>query len=222
MKYATFFLFFTLSLSTNTVWGQVRNFTTHNSISDVAFQGDYVWIGSQGGLVRYDNVTKTRKSFLAGNSPIKGGGITCIENGWKGSMWFGSFNAGVFYLSNDKWKHYTYPLTFAKHTEVVDLEVEPNNVAWVVVRSLDIGSTAANRLYRIEGDVVDHITTVTGNPLEVHAGRDNILWIKTHEGIIQYSKESEQVVAEFALEGSVNRTKLAIDANGNIILATPY
>lgn len=65
----------------------------------------YVWIGSYGGLIRYDGTTFRNYSK---DGLILSSSIRCLFEDSKGRLWIGTNDRGVYLYENDQFIHYEY------------------------------------------------------------------------------------------------------------------
>lgn len=72
-------------------------------ITDMAQQGDYVWIGSNNGVFRYDLRNQAWKSFTKNNSKLLSNKINFVSIDDKDILWIGT-EAGYVRVKGDKWK----------------------------------------------------------------------------------------------------------------------
>ncbi len=84
-----------------------RNGLPTGEANDVLQTGDgYIWIGSYGGLIRYDGTT-FRNFSLEGTLPSSS--VRALFEDSSGRLWIGTNDAGVFYMENDVIEHINAP-----------------------------------------------------------------------------------------------------------------
>lgn len=66
----------------------------------------YIWIGSYGGLIRYDGTTFRNYSV---QGAIESSSIRSLFEDSQGRLWIGTNDAGVFVMENDQFKHIKSP-----------------------------------------------------------------------------------------------------------------
>ncbi|MEN3039651.1 MAG: hypothetical protein ABDI07_11010 [Candidatus Kryptonium sp.] len=81
------FLFYKSSPSQNPEW---INFTYGNSVLAIAFEGNYVWVGTSGGLVRLDRTTGERIFYNRSNSGLPANIVLAINIDERGNKWIGT------------------------------------------------------------------------------------------------------------------------------------
>ncbi len=84
-----------------------RNGLPTGEANDVLQTSDgYIWIGSYGGLIRYDGTT-FRNFSLEGRLPSSS--VRALFEDHSGRLWIGTNDAGVFFMANDTIEHIQSP-----------------------------------------------------------------------------------------------------------------
>lgn len=198
-SYLLYLVFLLLPISLHAQ--QWANYTRDLQLSDVYIDDDEVWVGSQGGLTKTNLETGEFQSFLAGNSPIRGGGISGIERSPFGVLWFTSENAGIFTLTNGTWKHYDEGLLIHPYSEISHLQILPSRNVWALVNNGDEAIGA--KLVRIKDDEVDFFGNLPTRPIAFAAIDDSTMYIITLSAVFKYDVSSEQIIATFNPENSI-------------------
>lgn len=210
-------LFFSIQLQSQQNW---TNYTNHGNIYDVLIDGDDMWIGSQGGLIRNNKVKGEFGTYVAGNSPIKGGGIREIEKAPDGSLWLGSENAGLFNLKDGEWTHYYEGIIIEKNRYISNLEILPNGDVWFFVNA---GNDYQNRLLRIRNGEVKEFYNLPNEQTAFHAADENTIYLTYNHVIAKYDVLIGDVVEYYHSSNSIitmadNFRDILTDKNGVLIL----
>ncbi|MEN3039757.1 MAG: two-component regulator propeller domain-containing protein [Candidatus Kryptonium sp.] len=81
------FTFICFSFSQNPEW---VNFTYGNDVYAVALEGNYVWVGTVGGLVRFDRTTGAMTFYNKANSGLPDNYVFSIAIDGQGNKWIGT------------------------------------------------------------------------------------------------------------------------------------
>ncbi len=218
-------LFFLLSLCCITVIAQSSwtNYANDRLIDDVLVVGDDVWVGSQGGLTRTIIQTGEFQTYLAYNSPIKGGGIIEMEKAPDNSLWFISENAGIFHVKNGEWINYYADLITTSYYNIKNLQILPNGDVWFF---LDLPEDESpDKLARIRDGVVETFGNLPEDVRSIAIADEHTIFISTGDTIHQYDASIAQVTKKFHSGNSIISSddifrEIITDKNGTLILAT--
>jgi signal transduction histidine kinase/ligand-binding sensor domain-containing protein len=168
----------------------------------------YLWIGTTGGLVRFDGVR-----FVVfdreNTSPIKENSIFCLTVARDGSLWAGTDGGGLLRYQNGVFRHYSAADGLSNDFVRVVYE-DHEGILWV---GTDDG------LFRLSGD---RILRVDGQdnipPLAVHAIREDDtggLWVGGSKLVVIHKRDCK----EYPLKGylSASRVKSILQTRDRII-----
>jgi ligand-binding sensor domain-containing protein len=201
------------------------NYTNDRLIADILVDGNDVWVGSQGGLTRTDLQTGEFQTYLPGNSPIVGGGISEIAKGPDGSLWFGSENAGVFHVKNGEWIHYYDGIVADNYDEINNLQVISNGDAWFMARLG--GHQTKHRLFRIRNGILESFDNLPDNQRAFYVANESTIFFVSSDQLHRYDIVSQQVTHTFHPGNSVIGTTeklsdILADKHGKLIIPTDY
>ncbi len=217
----TLFLFgLTHVLSSQFYW---KNYANDFIIEDLIQIGDDMWIGSQGGLMKYNLSTGQKEIFQPWNSPLKGDEVTGMAKGLDGSLWIGVRYGGLFNYNNGLWTRYSNFLN-DDFTSVTNIIPRENGDVWFLVEKG--GCTICHRLFRLKDRSIKEFTGYEiNNDRTFHdytfEGEDKI-FLAQYGKVSIYSISQEKVITDFESISFVpedNNYKLSTDKNGNVILA---
>lgn len=197
------------------------NYTNDRLIEDVQVAGPNIWVASQGGLTRTNLQTGEFETYLACNSPIRGGGVSEIERAPDNSLWFVSENAGVFNLKNGEWTHYYDGIISEHFHRIQHLQILPNGDVWFFI---DLrGDRELNRLVRIRNGEIEFFGNLPGNIVSFVVIDEHSIFISDATSLHQYDASLAQVTSTFNTDNSILRSDdtfrdIISDKNGNIII----
>lgn len=89
-----------------TIFNEKNGLPTGEANTILQTSDGYIWIGSYGGLIRYDS-TNFRNYSLEG--AISSSSIRSLFEDSKGRLWIGTNDAGIFVMENDQLTHIKIP-----------------------------------------------------------------------------------------------------------------
>jgi ligand-binding sensor domain-containing protein/signal transduction histidine kinase len=171
----------------------------------------YLWIGTSGGLVRFDGVKFSRVN-LTTNSSIASLHITALCEDKSGALWVGTQQDGLFQLKAGSVQHHSKTGGLLDDS-ITSLATDQQGFVW-------IGTKAGLNL--AAGHDFRALTTLQGLPdnliAGVHVARSGTVWITTRNGMSRFVNGR---IAPFALQtDSQGRSPEYLgayeDRNGNI------
>lgn len=69
--------------------------------------GQYLWIGTNGGLVKFDRISRSYNVLHPSNSGLLMNAVTSLTKDREGALWVASRGAGVARLKDGNWTHFT-------------------------------------------------------------------------------------------------------------------
>ncbi len=151
-----------------------------------------LWIGTEAGLTKFDQVNKTWKSYNAENSDLKNDYINCLLLDKKENLWIGT-NKGLYVLDikRDVFKFYTKDNNLP-HNNINDLTEDIYGNIWIGTNKGVISYSFQNDNFQIPEilkNLPDNYITALKNDFE------NILWIGTRNGgLIRYNPSLDQII----------------------------
>jgi ligand-binding sensor domain-containing protein len=110
---------------------QWRDFTKATEVTALAQEGKYIWVGTKGGLIKFDTVTHVHELFLKTNSGIPVNWITCLLKDQNGALWIGTYQGGLARLDNGVWNKYdTHNQAFPDST-ILSLSIDSSSNVWI-------------------------------------------------------------------------------------------
>lgn len=90
-----------------TVYNEANGLPTGEANDVIQTSDGYVWIGSYGGLIRYDGTSFRNYSMESGG--LASSSVRALYEDSKGRLWVGTNDAGVYLLENDVFTHVESP-----------------------------------------------------------------------------------------------------------------
>ena len=107
MELKLFFAFFILCQPLYMLC-QVQNwqiYTNKNNVNSLQENHNFVWAGTNGGLIRINKHTNNISFFETTNSGLSCGWITTLELSKTDRLWIGTENFGIDVFDGETWKH---------------------------------------------------------------------------------------------------------------------
>ncbi len=177
------------------------NYTNDRLIADILVDGNEVWVGSQGGLTRTNIETGEFKTYLAGNSQIKGGGISEIEKAPDGSMWFGSENAGVFRLYQNEWTQYYNGIVDSVYRTIEGLQILPNGDVWFFIQKPN--NHYVHKMFRIRGGEIKSFDGLTSTKFSFCVVDESTLYMAGDNAIYKYDVNTSAITETYNADNSI-------------------
>ena len=114
-------------VSSASVQGMWTNYTSRNSINDIAVEGDYIWCATDGGVVRWDRKDGTYVKYFSGDI-LSCRHITAAAVDANNVKWFGTYR-GVSSFDGVTWTIYSTTNGLANN-HVYAVAVDADNVKW--------------------------------------------------------------------------------------------
>lgn len=134
---SVFLIFICIILRTSVSFGYSQNekwthFESVSGINDIVEHGKFIWICSNGGLIKFNKKTKEKKYFTKDNSKLPNNRVYSIVFENDGSKWIGT-EAGLVHVQNGEWKVYTSDNSDLPGNLITALAIDKNNTLWVGV-----------------------------------------------------------------------------------------
>ncbi len=91
------------------------NYTNGNYVNALAVEGDYVWAGTWGGVVRWNRTDGSYVKYTTDDGLVSNA-VHAIAVDGAGHKWFGTWNSGVSEFDGSTWTTYTTADGLASNT----------------------------------------------------------------------------------------------------------
>lgn len=90
-----------------TVYNETNGLPTGEANTVLQTSDGYIWIGSYGGLIRYDGTDFREYDLVDGD--VSSGAVRTLMEDSSGRLWIGTNDAGIFVMENDRFTHIASP-----------------------------------------------------------------------------------------------------------------
>lgn len=164
------------------------------NVKSMLADGDVLWVGTSGGLVKYDTISKKHEEFNSKTSPLLSNGIFFLDK-FDNKLWVGTYGGGLSVYDGKEWKNYNIPYGLADPF-VYGILKATNGDIWIATWSGanqiiggHIDDTSAWRTYTVEN-------TNGGLPNDWVYGMDvdskGVIWLGTEGGLARYDGKTWQ------------------------------
>ncbi len=156
-----FFLvfFLTVVLAAQDKW---INYSYTNAVLSIEHDGDYWWLGTEGGLVKFNESTHFIQVFNRGNSHIIANRIPLLSKDENNTLWLGSYH-GISKFDGQTFTNYTGDNSGLLNNNIKHLDFEKYSGLWVVTDSaLTFFDGSQWKHFRVDndGDSLKYISAV--------------------------------------------------------------
>lgn len=161
-------------------FNQTNGLPTGEANTVIQTSDGYVWIGSYGGLIRYDGTTFRNYSE---EGSIESSSIRALFEDGKGRLWIGTNDMGVYLCENNEF------------TQLAN----DNSNAYLSVRSFaecdgTVYAGTTSGLAKVSENGIEAVEAVTGTTVySMQADKNGVLWTCLDNGISQLLKNDEVI-----------------------------
>lgn len=169
----------------------------------------YVWIGSYGGLIRYDGTTFHNYSE---NGVFPSSSIRALFQDSSGRLWIGTNDQGVFFYENDGFTKVDYDDN-TKFLSVRSFAEDKNG-------SVYVGATSG--LARTDGGKLTQVSEkIDSTVYNIAADSNGVMWVCVDNGIAVLVRDGE-IIGEFDSSRYLKASMYCLNSaeNGDILLGT--
>ncbi len=138
------------------------NYTYTNAVLSIEYDGTYWWLGTEGGLVKFDENTHDIHVFNRGNSQIIANRIPFLARDENGTLWLGT-TWGIGKFDGQNFTNFTSDNSGLLNNNIKHLDYEENGGLWVVTDSALTFFDGSNwRHFRVDtdGDSLKYISAI--------------------------------------------------------------
>jgi len=207
----------TLTVLTQTASSTPTSMKAANQIRAMLIDknGD-LWTGGPGGIVHWDIKTGRYVIYTTHNS-LASNKITAIAQTLDGSLWFGSFGAGLFRFDGVSWQTYT-TYNGLPGDYIVSLATTPDGELWLDVVTTPYIAEPGYSGHFGKYDGTSWYPAIGGGFDRVIAALDGTLWGRYYmQGLWQFDGQKWNHISDITLE---DITALAVASDGVVWAAT--
>jgi ligand-binding sensor domain-containing protein len=101
-----FILSFVLCAGASAAGPQWRDYTSLKYVKTVYEHNGTLWIATHGGLIAYNETTKTQTLYTAANSGLPSNTVETVGSDKENNIWIGTYDAGIAMFDGSKWTKY--------------------------------------------------------------------------------------------------------------------
>ena len=173
-------------------------------------QDGYIWIGSYGGLIRYDGITFRN---FSGEGAIQSSSIRALLEDSQGRLWIGTNDVGVYRYENGVFTHFQYADT-QEFLSVRDFAEGSDGTIYVATTS-GLAKVGEEELLLVNEEV--HGMTIYSMAVD----RNGVLWTCQDDGIAQLL-DGDNLIYTFDSENMLDASVYCADVmqDGSLYLGT--
>lgn len=122
-------LFITVLLTLGAQAPNWLNYTCGKEVHCQAEEGNFIWAGTNGGLVRINKLTSQKTYYTGANSGLRGLSVTGIGIDSQGNKWISTF-AGLHKFDGTNWS-LTKPAEYSTNFNIRALAIDSQDNVWV-------------------------------------------------------------------------------------------
>lgn len=110
--------------------GDWLKLTNGNHVTDIAADGDVLWVATKGGLVKWDRVLNEKTFYNTLNSGLPSDKVEAIAVNGDGSIWIGTYDQGIVLYDGSDWTAYNSDNSDIPQGSIYDIELDENGDLW--------------------------------------------------------------------------------------------
>ncbi len=131
-----FFLITFLNIySQNPEW---INYTCGKDITSLAEEGNYLWVGTEGGLVKIDKTSGNPTFYNKANSDLPDNRVSVIVVDGSGNKWIGTCYGGLAVFDGTNWTVYNTSNSGLHHNKVASIAIDKSGTKWIGTNGLGL------------------------------------------------------------------------------------
>lgn len=192
------------------------NFTNTSDINALALQDKFLWMGTTGGVVRYNIATGEHTKFTTLDGLLENT-IYAVAVDAEGSAWFGSDQGITHYTPGGypEWESFT-EINGKQIQDVRAITIDANNATW-------FGFSGGIACYTSGENPAWETFNLSTSITSIAVGTESSLWIGSQSGLLHYAPNESPVWETFTTtHGLINNYVKALTSaeNGSLWIAT--
>lgn len=106
------------------------NYTNGQTVHAIALEGNTVWTGTEGGLVKLNKTTGGKTFFNKDNSGLPDNSVMSIAIDGSGNKWIGT-GSGLIKYDGLTWTNYTTSNSGLPHNVVTSVAIDGSGNKWI-------------------------------------------------------------------------------------------
>ena len=137
------------------------NYTYAAFFGNLAFEGDDVWVATQGGLVQVNRISGAKQVYLPTNSGLKGATVWDVLVDKEGVKWIGTEQGGLLGYDDTSWEQYREVNTGDTLIYIENLRQDTSGRLWFTSR-VNGDCNGCNKLLYLEDGRFHRVPNVPG------------------------------------------------------------
>lgn len=117
-------------LNSNAQNPQWLNYTNGDNIKALAEEGNNIWVGTEGGLVKLDKTTGNQTFYNKSNSGLPDNVVLSIAIDQNGTKWIGT-KGGLVEFDGTNWSTYNTSNSGLPNNTVTEITIDENGTKWI-------------------------------------------------------------------------------------------
>jgi signal transduction histidine kinase/ligand-binding sensor domain-containing protein len=166
-------------------WGTKEGLPQSSVTAILQTSDGYLWLGTQGGLVRFDGV-RFELFSPSTHRGLSSSRISALLEDRRGTLWIGTEDGGLVSYDRGVFAPFAHPLLSTGTIRAV--AAAPDDGLWIAAPEglVEIRAGTLTRLTRADGSTL----LPSGGMVDIAAGASGELWIGTREGLVRYTPTS--------------------------------
>ncbi len=107
------------------------NYNYGGAVTALAEEGDYMWVGTTGGLVKIDQATGETDFYDPINSDLPHSHVTQVVVDEAGLKWIGTEVGGLASFDGTSWVVYNQVNSGLLNNTILDIAIDSNGTKWI-------------------------------------------------------------------------------------------
>ncbi|MBI1932434.1 MAG: hypothetical protein HYS24_07835 [Ignavibacteriales bacterium] len=107
-----------------------KTYTNSSEVRDIAEESNFLWLATNGGLVKFDKLTGETEFYNRSNSGLPSIDLRSIAVDGHGNKWIGAYNSGLVKFDGITWTIFNTDNSDIPFNYVGPIEVDKNNNLW--------------------------------------------------------------------------------------------
>ena len=171
------------------------NYTNTNSINSLAIENEFLWIGTNGGLVKFNKNSGEKVCFNKANSGLPYNHVTAIYVDSSGNKWIGTSSVGLAKFNNFEWQVFNTSNSQLPDNSITSILYDySDNLVWI-------------------GTQYGGLINYDGENWKIYNSEKNI-WIGTNYGLLEFDGLNWTVYDTLNNGEIFEALSLAVDSTG--------
>ncbi len=164
---------------------------THGDrMNALAPDGEYIWAGTTGGLLKFNTLTDDFIFYSTVNSDLPHNDVLSVATDLNGYLWVGTGEGGAAKFDGTNWTIYNTQNSGIPNNRITDIAIAPNGEIWIATEGGGAARFDGNSTWQVY-DASNHLPSGSGygfnviNDIEITT--DGTIWIGMRgEGLVKF------------------------------------